>query len=385
MHTSIRRNTLAAAPLLALVVSCMHPGTGASPIERLRQARFGTMADGTPVDAFTLTNAHGMQARVITYGGIIQSLSVPDRNGTLEDVVLGFDSLPGYLTESPYFGAIVGRYANRIAHGRFTLDGRTYQLPLNDGPNTLHGGLRGFDKVVWNAAPFTRSDASGVELTYVSPDGDQGFPGTLTTHVTYTLDDRDRITVDYLATTDKPTTVNLSQHSYFNLTGGAKRDILAHVLTIDADRFTPVDSTLIPTGELAPVAGTPFDFRTPTAIGARINQPNEQLKRGRGYDHNWVLNRSGTGLQHAARVVDPESGRALDVYTTQPGLQFYSGNFLDGTIRGKGGRVYGHRYALALETQHFPDSPNEPAFPSTILRPGEQYRTQTVFAFSVTK
>ncbi|HEY6809242.1 MAG TPA: galactose-1-epimerase [Gemmatimonadales bacterium] len=347
------------------------------------RAPFGTTSDGHAVDAFTLTNAHGLELRVLTYGGIIQSLRTPDRDGRLADVVLGFDSLPGYETLSPYFGAIVGRYANRIAGGRFTLDGVTHQLARNNGPNALHGGLKGFDKVVWDASPFTHGDSVGIVLSHLSPDGDEGYPGALTVHVTYMLTPDDHLVVDYDATTDRATPLNLSQHSYFNLSGEGSGDILRHVLTIDADRYTPVDSTLIPTGVLAPVAGTPFDFRTPAPIGARIGAENEQLAFGRGYDHNFVLNRSGAGLSHAARLADPASGRTLDVFTTEPGLQFYSGNFLDGTIHGRRGHVYVHRGALCLETQHFPDSPNHPEFPNTILRPGEEFRSRTVFAFGV--
>jgi aldose 1-epimerase len=344
------------------------------------KSAFGSLPNGTAIDLYTLRNKHGMEARVMTYGAIIVSLQTPDRTGKLADVVLGFDNLEGYLHDPPYFGAIVGRYANRIAKGRFTLDGVTYQLPQNNGPNSLHGGVRGFDKVVWTATPFERTDGVGVVLTYVSPDGDQGYPGTLRTQVTYTLADSGALSVDYHATTDKATPINLSQHSYFNLTG-AQRDILDHVLTLNADGYTPVDSTLIPTGEIARVAGTPFDFRTPTAIGARVNADDQQLRYGRGYDHNWVLNRAASGLTHAIHVVEPTSGRTLDIYTTEPGLQFYSGNFLDGSIHGKGGVVYAHRFGMALETQHFPDSPNEPRFPSTILRPGSEFSSRTVFVF----
>lgn len=399
----VRAASVLAGSLLGLQVSCA-PGTGDKAAEnagataraaagasgaangpRIARAPWGKLPDGTAVEGFTIRNAHGMTMHVIDYGGIITSLTAPDRSGKYEDVVLGFDSLPGYVSQSPYFGAIVGRYANRIAHGQFTLDGKTYHLPQNDGQNTLHGGLKGFDKVVWHAEPFERADAAGLVLTYTSPDGDQGFPGNLSTRVTYTLDDSNHLTVEYHATTDKATPLNLSQHSYFNLTGGAKRDILDHRLTIEASRFTPVDSTLIPTGELAPVEGTPFDFRTPHAIGERIGQDNVQLKRGRGYDHNWVLDHPAGQFAHAVHVEEPTSGRTLDVSTDQPGVQFYSGNFLDGTIHGKGGQVYGHRWALALETQHFPDSPNHPNFPSTILRPGQEFNSRTVFAFGVAK
>jgi aldose 1-epimerase len=297
--------------------------------------------------------------------------------------VLGYDRLEDYIRETPYFGAIVGRYANRIAKGRFTLDGRTYQLPVNNGPNYQHGGTRGFDKVVWSPTLVENDSVVGVVLTYVSPDGDQGYPGRLETQVTYTLDDRDRLAVDYRATTDKATVVNLSQHSYFNLAGEGTRDVLGHALQIDADRYTPVDSTLIPTGELARVNGTPFDFQVPHTIGERISENHQQLRFGGGYDHNWVL--KGSGMRHAVRLSEPTSGRTLDIYTDQPGLQFYSGNFLDGSITGKSGHVYRHRYGLCLETQHFPDSPNHPAFPSTVLRPGQTYQTRTVFEFGVSR
>jgi aldose 1-epimerase len=350
---------------------------------------FGVTADGRPAELFTLTNRHGIQIRLTNYGGIITSLRTPDRSGRFDDIVLGYDSLAGYLRNSPYFGAIVGRYGNRIARGMFTLDGTTYRLAVNNGPNSLHGGLRGFDKVVWTASPFKNQEGTGVALDYTSPDMEEGFPGTLRAHVTYTLTDDDRLIVDYSATTDKATPVNLTQHSYWNLAGSARRDILGHVLTINADSMTPVDSTLITTGEITPVAGTPFDFRTPTAIGARVDQRQDtQIRYGNGYDHNFVLNRGGAAadaLVRAARVVEPSSGRTLDIFTTEPGLQFYSGNFLDGTITGKGGVVYRFRYGLALETQHYPDSPNHPNFPSTILRPGQRYHTRTVYQFGVTQ
>ena len=350
---------------------------------RVTKAQFGTTPAGENVDLFTLTNARGMEVRAMTYGGIIVSLKVPDRNGRLGDVVLGYDSLAGYLKASPYFGAIVGRYGNRIARAQFTLDGTTYHVPANDGVNSLHGGTVGFDKVVWDAEPLWSDSGVGVAFTHTSPDGDQGYPGKLEVRVTYTLTDKNELIVDYRATTDKATPLNLTQHSYFNLAGDGSGDVMRQVMWINADRYTPVDSTLIPTGELAPVAGTPFDFTTPTAIGARIGADDAQLKRARGYDHNWVLNRTGPGLVHAARAVDPASGRTLDVYTTQLGLQFYTGNFLDGTITGKSGHVYGHRNAFCLETQHFPDSPNQPAFPSTILHPGEEFNSRTVFTFGV--
>jgi aldose 1-epimerase len=350
-----------------------------------RSQPFGTTDRGEAVSLYTLKNAHGMEAQVLDYGGIIVSLRVPDRNGRLGDVVLGFDSLTDYERGSPYFGAIVGRYGNRIARGRFTLDGRSYTLATNNGPNHLHGGVRGFDKVVWKVAPFQHADSVGLVLTYTSPEGEEGYPGTLHATVTYTLTDSDQLIFDYHATTDRATPVNLTQHSYFNLAGDGAGDILGHVVTLNADRFTPVDSTLIPTGEIRSVVGTPFDFRTPTTIGARIGQADEQLRYGRGYDHNFVLNKAGPAgdLTLAARVFEPTTGRVMEVVTTEPGLQFYSGNFLDGTLRGKRGVVYQHRSGFAMETQHFPDSPNQPAFPSTILRPGEEYRSRTIYRFGV--
>jgi len=351
------------------------------------RAPFGKLPDGRSVELFTLTNAHGIEARVMTYGGIITVLRTPDRAGHFDDIVLGYDSLAGYLKDSPYFGAIVGRYANRIASGQFALDGTTYRLAKNNGPNTLHGGLRGFDKVLWTGEPFQTDSGVGVTLGYTSKDGEEGFPGTLVTRVKYTLTPRDELVVDYEATSDKATPVNLSQHTYWNLhgtTGGGGAEILDHMLTLNAAAFTPVDSTLIPTGEITPVAGTPFDFRTATTIGARLAQENTQLRFGRGYDHNWVLDRGGQpGLVPAARLVEPTSGRTVEISTTEPGVQFYSGNFLDGTIKGKGGLAYAYRTGLCLETQHFPDSPNHPNFPSTILRPRATYRSRTVYTFAV--
>ena len=345
--------------------------------------RYGAMPDGAQIDILTLRNANGVTIRAITYGGIITSIEVPDRAGRPGDIALGFDSLAGYLTAHPFFGAIIGRYGNRIGAGTFTLDGAQYTLAKNNGPNNLHGGEKGFDKQVWNAQAVPGRNA--IEFTRTSVNGEEGFPGNLSVRVTYELTDKNELIVDYFATTDKATPVNLTQHTYFNLAGEGSGDVLGHQLTINADRYTPVDETLIPTGELAPVQGTPFDFRQPTAIGARINEAHAQLKNGLGYDHNWVLNRSGDGLQLAARVVEPTSGRTLEITTTEPGLQFYSGNFLDGTIKGKGGHVYGHRAGFCLETQHYPDSPNKPEFPSTILRPGQEYRSKTVFAFGVAR
>ncbi len=339
------------------------------------------------MSTYTLKNAHGLEVRVLDYGGIIVSLRVPDRVGNFDDIVLGFDSLADYLRVSPYFGAIVGRYGNRIARGRFTLDGRTYTLATNDGPNHVHGGLNGFDKVVWGVSPFERQDSVGLLLRYTSPDGEEGYPGTLHATVTYTLTEANELIFDYHATTDRATPVNLTQHSYFNLAGNGRADVLGHMVTLNADSFTPVDSTLIPTGEIRSVAGTPFDFRTPAAIGARIDQDDEQLRYARGYDHNFVLNQRGddrrAGATPAARVYEPSSGRVMEIYTTEPGLQFYSGNFLDGTLRGKKGARYGRRSGLAMETQHFPDSPNHSQFPSTILVPGREYRSRTVLRFNV--
>ena len=344
------------------------------------QAPFGKTPDGAVVDIYTLTNIHGMEARIITYGAIVVSLKTPDRFGRLDDVVLGFDTFDDYLTRSRFFGAVAGRYANRIGNARFTLDGKTYELAANNGRNALHGGRRGFDKVVWKGERIDRGGDVGVALSYVSADGDEGYPGRLNVTVTYTLTPRDELTVDYRATTDKATPINLTNHSYFNLAGEGRGDILQHLLTIDADRYTPTDETQIPTGEIAPVAGTPFDFRKPTAVGARIDADHEQIRRGKGYDHNFVLN--GAGLRHAARVVDPASGRTMDVATTEPGLQLYTGNNLDGAT-GKNGHVYGRRTSMCFETQHFPDSPNHANFPSTILRPGEPFHSRTVFTFGV--
>ena len=353
---------------------------------RVEKQSFGVTADHAPVDVYTLTTAGGMEVRAITYGGIIVSLRVPDRDGKLGDVVLGHDALDGYLKASPYFGAIIGRYGNRIARGQFTLDGQAYKLATNNGPNALHGGLKGFDKVVWKAESFKNDKGVGVVFSYTSPDGEEGYPGTLHATVTYTLSNDNSLAFDYHAVTDKATPVNLTQHTYFNLAGGGVGDILAHDLTLNASHFTPVDSTLIPTGEIWKVEGTPFDFRTPTAIGARIGADDEQIRFGGGYDHNFVLDRKeGDSLILAARVHEPKSGRVMEVSTTELGLQFYSGNFLDGSITGKGGHVYKHRTGFCMETQHYPDSPNHPDFPSTILRPGQEYRSRTVYAFSARK
>ncbi len=355
----------------------------AVPPAAVEKASFGTTAEGRAIDIYTLRNAKGLELRVTNFGGIITSLKTPDRAGRMDDIVLGFDSLAPYLAGTPYFGAIIGRYGNRIAKGRFTLDGETFTLATNNGQNHLHGGVRGFDKVDWDAEPFERAAERGLIFHYTSADGEEGYAGTLKATVTYTLNDDNELAVEYVATTDKPTPVNLTQHSYFNLAGAGNGDILQHQLMIAASHYTPVDSTLIPTGVIAPVEGTPFDFRTPTAIGARINGTDAQLKNGLGYDHNFVLDRTGSDLELAARVSEPTSGRTLEMRTTEPGIQFYSGNFLDGTIKGKGGKVYPYRGGFCLETQHYPDSPNQPSFPSTILRPGQEYRTRTVFTFGV--
>jgi aldose 1-epimerase len=335
------------------------------------------LVNGKPIEVFTLTNAAGVEVKAMTYGGIITSWRVPDRGGQVADIVLGYDDPAKYLqNNSPYFGAIVGRYGNRIAKAQFALDGRTYALAANDGANHLHGGRQGFDKVLWQGEALR---GAGVAFSRTSVDGEEGYPGNLKVRVTYTLSDKNELVAAYEASTDKATPINLTQHTYFNLAGQGTGDILGHELRINADRYTPVDATLIPTGELAPVDKTPFDFRKPVAIGARIGSEHPQMQFGRGYDHNWVLARSGEGLSLAAEVYEPKSGRTLQVRTTEPGLQFYAGNFLDGTITGKDGRVYRHRYGFCLETQHFPDTPNKPTFPSTTLRPGQTYRSQTVF------
>jgi aldose 1-epimerase len=343
---------------------------------------FGRTKDGVAVNIHTLKNYRGMEVRVMDYGATIVSISVPDQKGHFSDVALGFDNLGDYETKSPFFGALVGRYGNRIAKGKFTLDGTTYSLATNNGPNSLHGGLKGFDKAVWKSQVKQTAAGPVLEFTHVSADGEEGYPGTLTMKVVYTLTDQNEIRLDYSATTDKDTVVNLTNHSYFNLAGQGNGDILGHEVLLNASHFTPVDATLIPTGELRPVKGTPFDFTKPTAIGARIAQPDEQLKFGGGYDHNWVLDRDGEDLALAARVTEPTSGRVMEVLTTEPGVQFYTGNFLDGTLTGTQGKIYKQRYGLCLETQHYPDSPNHPNFPPVTLKPGQLYRTTTVYRFS---
>lgn len=351
----------------------------------IERGSFGITESGEPVELFTLTNGCGMEVRLITYGGIVVSVKVPDRWGELADVTLGYDSLEGYLVDRMSVGALIGRCANRIANGRFTLDGTEYQLSTNIGEDHLHGGVRGFNKVLWSAEPLEAADAAGVALRYVSPAGEEGYPGTLDVRVACTLTRGNELVFDYRATTDRATPVNLTQHSYFNLGGEGVRDILDHELTINARYFTPMSSRLIPTGEIRAVAGTPFDFTTPHAIGERIDADDEQLRYGLGYDHNFVLDREGEGDEaaFAARLHEPLSGRTLEIYTTEPGIQLYSGNELGGNTPGAEGPRFRPRGAVALETQHFPDAPNEPHFPSTILRPGEEYRSRTVYRFSV--
>lgn len=378
MHTTLRLPAylLLCASLLAL--ACDSGETEVSSARNLETSDFGSV-DGQAVTLFTLTNDSGAEVSITGYGGIVVSLKVPDRDGNLGDVVLGFDDLESYIADTPYFGAITGRYANRIANGQFEIDGTAYELPVNNGPNSLHGGIKGFDKVVWAGTPTESGD--GVAFSYVSADGEEGYPGQLESTVTYTWTDDNELKIDYEATTDKPTVINLTNHSYFNLKDGGASSILDHEMMISASQYTPVDETSIPTGEVAGLEGTPLDFRESTPIGARIGDENEQLQFGAGYDHNYVIQRDAPGLVLAATVHDPVTGRTMDVLTEEPGVQFYSGNFLDGHHVGKGGVPYGHRSGLCLETQHYPDSPNHPDFPSTVLRPGETYATTTVYKF----
>jgi aldose 1-epimerase len=348
----------------------------------MQKQAFGKTDDGQQMDLYTLTNKNGMEVSITNFGGTVVSIKVPDKDGKIADVVLGYDDASGYQGGKAFLGTTVGRYGNRIAKGKFMLDGKTYTLPLNDGPNTLHGGLKGFNQKVWTAKDVSGPAGQALQLTYLSKDGEEGFPGNLSVKVTFTLAENNQLKIDYSATTDKDTVLNLTNHSYFNLAGQGEGDILGTELTLHASRFTPVDSTLIPTGELRSVTGTPFDFTKPTAIGSRIEQDDEQLKFGKGYDHNWVVDGTPGMLRLAAKAYDPRSGRVLEVWTTEPGIQFYTGNFLDGTIHGKDGKVYNRRYAFCLETQHFPDSPNHPKFPTTELKPGGKYHSTTVFAFT---
>ncbi|MFG3506721.1 aldose epimerase family protein [Streptomyces sp. NPDC047821] len=379
MDTS-RRTVLAAAAAagaMAAAPATAYASGGGRPVRE----RFGTLADGTAVHRWTLRNG-GTRLKVLSYGGIVQSLEVPDRHGRYANVSLGFDDLDAYVSSSPFFGALIGRYGNRIAGGRFTLDGREHRLSVNDGPNSLHGGARGFDKRVWDVEPFTDRTGVGLVLRYVSADGEMGYPGTLRVTVTYTLTPRGEWRVDYAATTDRATVVNLTNHTYYNLAGEGGGDVLGHELRLAASRYTPTDATLIPTGELAPVAGTPFDFRSGKPIGEDIRTAHPQLVLAQGYDHNWVLDKGATARPlPVATLRDPGSGRTMTIATTEPGVQFYSGNFLDGTLAGPSGRTYRQGDGLCLETQHFPDSPNRPEFPSTVLRPGATYRSTTVHRF----
>jgi aldose 1-epimerase len=348
------------------------------------QASFGQTQDGTSVAIYTLHNANGCEARIMTYGGIVQSLKVPDKNGNFGDVVLGYDNLDGYIAKTPYFGALIGRYGNRIGGAKFTLEGKTYTLATNNGPNSLHGGIKGFDKVVWKAVKAdVGPQGPQVELNYLSKDGEEGFPGNLNVTAVYTLTDKNELRLDFTATTDQPTLCNLTHHSYFNLAGQGNGDILGHIVYINADNTTPVDSNLITTGEIKPVDGTPFDFRKPMAIGARINDPDPELQYGPGYDHNWVINKPLGQMGLMARVVEPTSGRVMEVWSTEPGLQFYAGNFLDGTIKGKGGVAYQIHTGFCMEPHHYPDSPNKPQFPTTELKPGETYHNTIEYKFSV--
>jgi aldose 1-epimerase len=371
----MKKTTLAVAAAVSLAALAATPMNAS-----VTKSSYGRLPDGTEIEQYTLTNAKGVVCKVITYGAIVTELHVPDRAGKMTDVVLGFASLDKYLAGHPYFGAAIGRYANRIAKGKFKLDGKAYSLAVNNGPNALHGGLKGFDKVVWKAEIVDNVDGPAVKFTYLSRDGEEGYPGNLTVTMVYTLTDLNELRFEYKATTDKTTIVNLTNHSYFNLAGAGEGDILGHSVMIAADRYTPVDDTLIPTGELKKVKGGPMDFTKPAPIGWGLphltNIP-------RGYDHNYVLNSGGKKLALAARVEEPRTGRTLEVYTTEPGLQFYTGNFLDGTLVGKGGVVYKQHYAFCLETDHFPDSPNQPKFPSVVLKPGKTYAQTTVYKFGV--
>ncbi len=350
-------------------------------MQNIQKTIFGALPDGSEADLYILKNAAGMEVRISNYGGTITYWSAPDRQGQFADITLGCDSLNGYLKGVPYFGALVGRFGNRIADGRFTLDGKEYTLAQNNGPNALHGGIKGFDKVLWEAMPAGGEEPQ-LKLRYVSADGEEGFPGTLTTEVTYTLRKDNALAIDYMATTDQPTVVNLTNHAYFNLSGNMRTDVLEHEITIQADRFLPVDQTLIPTGELRPVSGTPFDFTTAKTIGADIGANDQQIQFGGGYDHCWVFTDSSKNLKQAATVYEPASGRVMEVLTTEPATQFYTGNFLDGTVTGKDGIAYQHRSGFCLETEHYPDAPNQPSFPSTVLRPGETYTSTTVYKFT---
>jgi len=366
-----------------LILSGAVMNTQAKP--SIKKGSFGKTADGKTVEIYTLKNSKGAETQIITYGGTVVSLKVPDRNGKFADVVLGYDSIADYEKNQSYIGALIGRYGNRIAKGKFTLDGKEYILAKNNGENHLHGGPKGYDKVVWTAKPSIDKNGANLELTYLSKDGEEGYPGNLSIKVVYSLTENNELKIVYSATTDKNTVVNLTHHSYFNLAGAGQGDILNHQLTLYADKFTPTDSGSIPTGELKSVKGTPFDFLSATAIGARINETDEQLKFGNGYDHNWVLSKTDNSLTLAASVYEPVSGRLLEVSTTERGLQFYSGNYLDGAIKGKSGQNYPRRTGFCLEAQNFPDSPNKPNFPSSVLKKGETYSQTTIYKFSAKK
>ncbi|MGH2270916.1 aldose epimerase family protein [Anaerohalosphaeraceae bacterium U12dextr] len=381
----MKRNVLASAVVAGVVLtlcSCSLPSrmTSQKGQAMIEKKPFGQV-DGQNVDLYVLTNANGLKASITNYGGIMTSLIVPDKNGKMEDILLGYDNVAAYVKETPYFNALIGRYGNRIGKAKFTLDGKTYTLAANDKENSLHGGVKGFDKVIWTAEGIQTDHGVGVKLAYLSKDMEEGYPGNLLVNVTYMLTNNNELIIEYRAMTDKATVCNLTNHNYYNLTGNAKDSILNHVLMINADKFTPVDAGLIPTGELRPVKGTPMDFTKPSVIGARVNDADEQIKFGGGYDHNWVLNKKGGEMSLAATLYEPTSGRVMEVWTEEPGVQFYSGNFLNGTITGKGGVVYKQRWGMCLETQHFPDSPNKPHFPTTTLRPGELYQTKTVHKF----
>jgi aldose 1-epimerase len=375
--------TLALSLGAAALVGCVAVSTTPQQKGQIVVKPFGKAPDGSDVNLYTLRNYKGAEVGICNYGGLVIFLKMPDRNGKFGDVVLGYDNLPDYIKDSPYFGALIGRYGNRIAKGKFTLDGKEYTLAVNNGPNALHGGLKGFDKVIWEPRFLASPEGPSLELLYVSKDGEEGYPGTLSVKAVYTLTDDNALRLEFTASTDKDTVINLTHHSYFNLAG--KGDILNHQVMIPADKFTPVDSTLIPTGELKPVQGTPFDFRTATAIGARIGQDDEQLKFGGGYDHNWVINKQPGQLTLMARVYEPTTGRVMEVWSTEPGLQFYSGNFLDGKNKGKGGWVYQFRNGFCMEPQHYPNSPNQPDFPTVVLKPGQVYRNTIIYRFLVQK
>ena len=375
-------NKIFAVPLLliSIFLSCK---TQVEVKQTMDKKLFGKLADGSEVYIYTLANKSGMEAKIINYGAAVVSLTAPDKSGKLADVVLGYDSLDGYVNDKSYFGAIVGRYGNRIADGKFKLDGKEYQLTINDGANHLHGGLKGYNKVLWNETEIAKTgDGASLTLSYDSKDGEQGYPGNLKLTVKYTLTNNNELKIEYNAVTDKPTVLNPTHHSYFNLTGDPEKTILDHELMIDADNTTPVAKGLIPTGKFASVANTPMDFRKPTKIGARIDENYDQLKLGLGYDHNWVLNKHQESLPKVLSVYEPVSGRVMEMYTDQPGVQFYSGNFLDGTVKGKNGIMYKHRTGFCLEAQHYPDSPNHPEFPSTKLEPGQVYKQTTIYKFS---